>query len=120
VNFNWGAIALGAMTGLGAALIAFLLLGVTGVVDSANAAVPAVFLQFLAQLVAGYVAARFAGRDAFIHGSFAALALYVIGSTITLAANPGEIGSLTLILFAIVAAVVGGAGGLLGDGRRRA
>lgn len=119
MNFNWGAIALGAMTGLGAALMAFLILGVTGILDSTNAAIPVVFLQFLSQLLAGYVAARFAGRDAVIHGSFAALLLYLVGSTITLAAAPDAVGRVTLALFAVVAAVVGAAGGLLGDQRNR-
>jgi len=119
VNFNWGAIVLGAMTGLGAALMAFLILGITGMLDSSNAAIPAAFLQFLAQLLAGYVAARFAGRDTIIHGSFAALLLYLVGSMITLAAAPDNVGLVTLALFAVVAAVVGAAGGLLGDQRTR-
>lgn len=119
MNLNWGAIALGAMTGLGAALMAFLILGITGILDSSNAAIPVVFLQFLAQLLAGYVAARFAGRDTIIHGSFAALLLYLVGSTITLAAAPGDVGLVALALFAVVAAVVGAAGGLLGDQRTR-
>ena len=117
MSFNWGAVALGAMTGLGAALVAFVILGITGIVDSSNAAIPVAFLQFLAQLLAGYVAARLAGRDAVIHGSFAALLLYLVGSTITLAAAPDAVGLVTLALFAVVAAVVGAAGGLLGDQR---
>ena len=120
MSFNWGAVAVGAMTGLGVALMAFLILGVTGIVDSANAAVPVAFLQFVAQLIAGYVAARFAGHDAIIHGSFAALLLYLVGSTITLAAAPDAVGLIPLALFALVSAVVGAAGGLLGDRRRRA
>jgi hypothetical protein len=107
------------MTGLGVALVTFLVLGITGSVDSSNAAVPLAFLQFLAQLLAGYVAARFAGRDAILHGSFAALLLYLVGSAITLAAAPDAVGLLALALFAVVAAVVGAAGGLLGDHRHR-
>jgi putative membrane protein (TIGR04086 family) len=115
----WGAVALGAMTGLGLALALFLLLGATGVLTEDNAAVPLVFLQFLAQSGAGYLAGRFAGRDGVLHGSLAAIALYLVGSTLTLAAAPDEIGVATLILFAVVAAVVGSAGGLLADARRK-
>lgn len=116
----WGAVGLGAMTGLGLALALFLLLGATGVLTEDNAAIPLVFLQFLAQFGAGYLAGRFAGRDGIAHGSLAAIAIYLVGSTLTLAAAPDEVGIPTLILFAIVALVVGSAGGLLADARRQA
>ncbi len=119
VPIVWGAVALGAMTGLGLALAVFLLLGVTGVLTEDNAAIPLAFLQFLAQFGAGYLAGRFAGRDGVLHGSLASIAIYLVGSTLTLAAAPDEIGMPTLILFAIVAAVLGSAGGLLADASRR-
>ena len=105
------------MSGLGAALALFLVLGITGLLNAESGAVDVAFLQFLAQVLAGYVAARLAGRDAVIHGSFAALLLYLIGSTITLAADPDAVSMVTLALFAIVAAILGSAGGLLGDRR---
>lgn len=101
------------MAGLGAALIVFLALGVTGVIDRDTAAIPAAFLQFLGQLGAGYVAARFARRDHVVHGSYAALLLYVVAAAITLAAAPDSVGPVTLIVFALIAAILGSAGGLL-------
>lgn len=119
LDVSWGAVALGAMTGLGVALAVFLLLGMTGIVTEDNAAIPVAFLQFLAQFGAGYVAGRLAGRDGVLHGSFSAMAMYLVGSTLTLAAAPDTVGTGALILFAVVAAVLGSAGGLLADASRR-
>ena len=110
---------MGAMAGLGIALAVFFVLGITGLINEANAAVPLAFLQFLAQFGAGYLAGRFAGRDATTHGSLAAIAIYLIGSTLTLAAAPDTVGTLTLLLFAIIAAVLGTAGGLLAQAAQR-
>ena len=107
------------MTGLGVALAVFLVLGTVGVLDADNADVPVAFLQFLAQFGAGYLAGRFAGRDGTLHGGLASILLYLIGSTLTLAAVPDQVGLGTLILFAIVAAILGSAGGLLSDATRR-
>ena len=116
----WGPVVLGAMSGLGAALIVFIALGITGVIDGDSAAIPAAFLQFLGQLGAGYVAARIGRRDHVVHGSYASLLLYLVAAAITLAAAPDTIGPVTLIVFALVAAILGSAGGLLaaaaGDG----
>jgi putative membrane protein (TIGR04086 family) len=116
---NWGTVLLGAMAGLGLALALFLVLGITGVIDADNAAIPLAFLQFLAQFAAGYLAGRLAGRDGVLHGSLAAIAVYLVGSTLALAAAPDSVGSVSVILFAVVAAVVGSAGGLLGEVRLR-
>lgn len=118
-TISWGAVALGAMTGLGAALAVFLVLGITGVLNEDNAAIPAAFLQFLGQFGAGYLAGRFAGRDGAIHGSLSAIAIYLVGSTLALAAAPDTVGAATLLVFAVVAAVLGSAGGLLADAGRR-
>jgi putative membrane protein (TIGR04086 family) len=119
LDVSWGAVALGAMTGLGVALAVFLFLGITGIVNDDNAAIPLAFLQFLAQFGAGFVAGRLAGRDGAVHGSFAAMAMYLVGSTLTLAAAPDTVSTGALILFAVVAAVLGSAGGLLADASRR-
>jgi hypothetical protein len=118
LDISWGAVALGAMTGLGLALAVFLALGIIGVINADNADVPVAFLQFLAQFGAGYLAGRFAGREGTLHGSLASILLYLIGSTLTLAAAPDQVGLGTLILFAVVAAILGSAGGLLADATR--
>lgn len=101
------------MAGLGAALVVFLALGITGVIDRDSAAIPAAFLQFLGQLGAGYISARIARRDHVVHGSYAALLLYFVAAAITLAAAPDTVGPITLIVFALIAAILGSAGGLL-------
>lgn len=118
-TINWGTVALGAMAGLGLALAVFLVLGMSGVIDADTSAVPLAFLQFTAQFTAGYLAGRLAGRDGVLHGSLAAITVYLVGSTLALAAAPGSVGSVSVILFAVVAAILGSAGGLLSDVGRR-
>jgi hypothetical protein len=111
-------VALGAMAGLGLALAAFLLLGITGAID-AGGAVALAFLQFLAQFAGGYVAGRLAGHDGVLHGSLAAIGVYLIGSTLALATAPDAVGPVSVLFFAVVAAVIGTAAGLLSDAGRR-
>lgn len=101
------------MAGLGAVLIVFLALGFTGVIDRDTAAVPAAFLQFFGQFGAGSIAGRIARRDHVVHGSYAALLFYFVATAITLAAAPDTVGPITLIVFALIAAILGSAGGLL-------
>jgi putative membrane protein (TIGR04086 family) len=107
------------MAGLGLALAVFLVLGISGIIDADTSAVPLAFLQFTAQFTAGYLAGRLAGRDGVLHGSLAAIAVYLVGSTLALAAAPDSVGPVSVILFAVVAAILGSAGGLLSDVGRR-
>ncbi len=101
------------MSGLGTAMLAFLILGIAGIVDSPSDAVPLIFLQFLGLLTAGFVAGRIAGRDRVLHGGFAGIALFGAATAITLAASPDSASPLVLAFTAVLAAVLGSAGGAL-------
>ena len=76
------------------------------------------FALFFSQLIAGYVGGRLTSADqpAF-HGAQSGLVLYAIVTILTLAGG-SPAGSFTLVLFALVALVIGYAGGALG-GRPR-
>ena len=110
---NWGVVALGAMVGLGGGLVAFLVLGLIGIVGPEKSPLPLIFLQFLTLFAAGYVAGRFSVASAPLHGGWAALLLFLIVGAISVAAAPGEIGIPELILLGVVATVLGTAGGAL-------
>lgn len=70
-------------------------------------------MGFVAQLLAGLVAGRFAGYAESSHGGLAGLALYAVVAGLSIAAGQDPaIG--TLIFSAVVALVLGTAGGVLG------
>lgn len=112
-EINWGAVALGAMGGLGLALVAFLILGVTGVADATSGAAVLIFLQYTAQLVAGYVGGRLAGASRVVHGGLSGLLMAVIGAAIGLGFS-GSDSNLGLVVLALaIALIMGSAGGAL-------
>jgi hypothetical protein len=99
------------MAGLGLSLIVFVVLGLTiGVGD-----VTQILLQYFSLLAAGFVAGRLTTRDRVLHGSLAALLLFVVAAGISLAATDPPPGVLTLGVFGVVAALLGSAGGALAE-----
>ena len=115
---RWGAVLMGAVSGLFVMVIAGLLLfpvvqlmGLE-ITDTNQFAVLA-FALFLGQLVAGYVGGRLTSADQpGFHGSMCGMALYAIISVLSLAAgSPARV--LPLVLFGVVAAILGYAGGTL-------
>ena len=105
------------MSGVGGALVVFVILGLVGVLGSGVAGIPVAFLQFLAQLASGFVAGRLAGRDHVLHGGVAGIAFHGVTSTIALAAAPDAVPLVALVAFGVVAAVLGAAGGALARAR---
>ena len=101
------------MAGLAGAMLLFLLMGITGVVDSPSDAIPLLFLEFLALVGAGYTAGRLAGRDRVLHGGYAGLLLFVVATGITLAADPDSASLLVIAFTAFLALVLGSVGGAL-------
>jgi hypothetical protein len=120
VSLNWGAVALGAVAGLGSAMVAGLPLLLTGLADTETFGGQAVLilLGFVAQFLAGWVAATFAGRVHPLHGALAALAAFAAVSALSLAAG-ADPGVASLGFGAAVAAVLGSAGGVLVQARDR-
>ncbi|MFQ5947743.1 MAG: hypothetical protein ACE5KX_02635 [Acidimicrobiia bacterium] len=111
---NWGAIVVGAISGLGAGVILAVALLAVGVADNDTTAglIILILVGFVGQLVAGYVAARFAGRDQAMHGSLAALSLFLVTAAISIVSG-ADPAVLALVFWAIVSAVLGTAGGVL-------
>lgn len=115
---RWGAVVIGAVAGLFImvviGLIVFLVAAALGASPDDFAPLVALAASlFGGQLVAGYTSGRFtvASHPAF-HGSLAALLLYGIISALSLAAG-SQAAFYTLIIFAVVAMVLGMAGGVL-------
>lgn len=102
------------MTGLGGALAVFLVLAVTGIVGSDRNPVILILLEFLALVGAGYVAGRFAPSNAAAHGGIAGLTLFFVAAAISIALSPNSTG-LELLVFGLVAAVLGSAGGAIAE-----
>ena len=116
---GWGAITLGAMAGIGVALLAFLVLGVTGLADTGSWAAVLVFLQYLAQVAGGYLAGRLAPAARVFHGGMAALLMAALGAAIGLGFS-GDESNLGLIVLALVIALTSGsAGGALAEYQQR-
>lgn len=103
------------MSGLAGALSLFLVLGLTGIVDSPSDAVPLLFLQFAGLIGAGYVAGRLAGINRVLNGGYAGLLLFVVATGITLAADPDSASPVVLAFTGFLAVVLGSAGGALAN-----
>lgn len=94
-------------------MLLFLVLGISGIIDSPDDAVPLLFLQFLSLVAAGYVSGRIARRDPVLHGGFAGLAVFVVTTAITLATDPGSTNLPVIAFTGLIAATLGSAGGAL-------
>jgi putative membrane protein (TIGR04086 family) len=116
VTLQLGVIVMGALTALAFALFAYLALGVTGLVDRDSGRAILVFLQYLSQLVAGFVAGRLTGASRVLHGSLAALLLLVITVAISVARDPAAALPYFVVL-GLIAIVIGAAGGALAEWR---
>ncbi len=104
---------IGAAAGLGLTAIITLGLFVAGLRPSTDAEGAAfIFTQFLGQLVAGGVAGRLAPPRETYHGAQAGLTLFAVTTALTLAAG-GSPSVATMFFSAIVALVIGSAGGVL-------
>ena len=114
-RIRWGAVAIGAMAGLVVALLSFIFLGISGIVSADRGEIFLLFLQFLALVVAGYVAGRLSD-SAEIHGGLAGLLAALITGLISLTRTDVPIAG--IVTLAVVAAVLGSAGGVLARWQR--
>lgn len=107
---RWGAIAVGAMAGLVFALLAFIILGISGIVAPDRGEIFLLFLEFLALVIAGYVAGRLSDT-AELHGGLAGLLTALVSGLISLTSR--QVPLVGIITLTLVAAVLGSAGGVL-------
>ena len=121
--FRWGTVGLGAVAGLLLMVVAgFLgtallwLGGRLGLATGRTATLLVLSLSLLAgEFVGGYVAGRLAGPTvAGLHGSLAALGAYTVFASLSLLSG-SPAGVPTLVVFGVVAAVIGYGGGTLGQ-----
>lgn len=116
-SIRWGAVAIGAMAGLVVALLAFIFLGISGLVAPDRGEVLLLFIQFLALVVAGYVAGRLSDSPE-IHGGLAGLLSALVSGIISLTSTQVPLAG--IITLTVVAAVLGSAGGVLARWQRTA
>lgn len=114
-SIRWGAVAIGAMAGLVVALLSFIALGISGLVTPDRGEVLLLFLQFLALVVAGYVAGRLSDPPE-VHGGLAGLLAALVSGLISLSSSQVPLSG--IIALTIVAAVLGSAGGVLARWQR--
>ena len=114
---RWGAIAVGAMAGLVVALLSFIFLGITGIVSPERGEIILLFLEFLALVVAGYVAGRLSDSPE-IHGGLAGLGAALVTGLISLTST--NVPVTALVTLTVVAAALGSAGGVLARWQRDA
>lgn len=107
---RWGAVAVGAMAGTVVALLSFIFLGIAGLVSPERGEIFLLFLEFLALVVAGYVAGRLSD-SAELHGGLAGLLTALLTGLISLVS--AQVPLLGLVTLTIVAAALGSAGGVL-------
>ena len=117
---RWGAILIGAIAGLGAAAVPAGLLLALGVADTGTLGGQAVLvtLGFVAQFVAGYLAARLATTARPVNGGLAAIALYAVVAMISMTAG-GDPEPATLAFGSAVALLLGTLAGVLAESRHR-
>lgn len=114
---NPGAIAVGAIFGLGIGVVAAIpFLAVGWNTTTLHGQTVLILVGLAAQFVAGYVSARVASADHGLHGGLAALTLYAAVAVISLAAAQDP-PLPTLVAGAVIALTMGTAAGVLARAR---
>lgn len=116
-TIQWGAVAIGAMAGLVVALLAFILLGVTGLIGPGVGDLILLFIQFLSLVIAGYVGGRLSSAPE-LHGGLAALLGALISGLISISRS--DIGFVAIATLTVIAVVLGSAGGVLARWHKQA
>ena len=98
------------MAGLVVGLLAFIFLGISGLVAPDRGEIILLFVQFLSLVVAGYVAGRLSDSPE-IHGGLAALLSAFVSGLISLTSTQVPLAG--IITLTLVAAVLGSVGGVL-------
>ncbi len=113
---NWGGVALGAATGIVAALLLNL---AVGLILAWKSSIPSIIIHFSATVGAGYIAGRFAPNGPAHNGAAAGLGLFLFAGLVAVLTAEGPT-LMDLVILGVVAGVLGAAGGALADRRRTA
>jgi len=117
VPLNWGAVSLGGIAGVGAGVVLAMPVVFTLGGDAVAGQALLILAGFAGQFLAGYLAGAMAGADRAVNGGLAALGAYAATSGIAIAAG-ADPGFWVLAASAVVALVLGTAGGVLSTARR--
>ena len=112
-ELNWSGILFGSGAGL---IVGIGLYAIVGAVNGGTAL--QVLVQFTAFFVAGYVAGRFSLVGAVAAGGFAGLFLYFGLAVVSVIAGT-DLQPVAIVFFGILALVLGSAGAVLAQARRR-
>lgn len=117
-SIRWGAILVGVVAGIGFLAVPAGLLLALGVADTGTLLGQTVLVAigFVAQFLAGYVAARVASAGRPLTGGLTAVALYAAVGVISISAGD-QPGALTLAVGAAVALLLGTSAGVLAESR---
>lgn len=105
------------MAGLVVALLAFIFLGISGIIAPGRGEILLLFVQFLSLVVAGYVAGRLSDATE-IHGGLAGLLSALVSGLISITSS--NVSLTGIITLTVVAAALGSAGGVLARWQRTA
>lgn len=113
---NWGGVALGAATGIVAALLLNL---AVDVILPWESSIPSIIIHFSATVGAGYIAGRFAVNGPAHNGALAGLGFFLFAGVVAVLTADGPTLA-ELVILGAVGGVLGAAGGGLADRRRTA
>ena len=111
-RISWASVLFGALVGFAGALLVFIVLGIAGLQNDLRGQSVLIFLLYAAFLLAGFIAGRSATTAHILHGGLAAMALFALQAVIS-GADP-----LAIVFGALVATIIGSAGGALGQWSR--
>lgn len=115
-RLNWGAVILSSMAGTGAGLA--LLAVVSGLSSSVGSIAVLIFAQYLIQFATGFLSAHFAVQEPLLHGAAASLLLFAVATVLALALDASRPSMWFIAFSALVAAILGSAGGSLAESLR--
>ncbi|MDH3425256.1 MAG: hypothetical protein OEM22_01165 [Acidimicrobiia bacterium] len=117
-KINWGGVLIGAVAGLGITAALAIVLFAAGIRpdDSTPAQMGFILVLFAGETIAGFVGGRFGRPTEPLHGSLSALALFAVSAATSLATG-SDVSPAVIGMSALVAMVLGTAGGALAMNR---
>lgn len=115
-RLNWGAVILSSVAGTAAGLALLAIL--SGLSGSVGSLALLIFAQYFIQFGTGFLSAHFAVEEPLLHGAAASLLLFAVATVLTLALDASRPSMWFIAFSALVAAILGSAGGSLAESLR--